>query len=38
MMMCQKMKQKKYLLNNGITSYAYGHYEIKQYEKNNTNV
>ena len=25
---------KKYLLNDGITSYAYGHYKIKEYEKN----
>ena len=25
---------KKYLLNDGITSYAYNHYKIKEYEKN----
>ena len=25
---------KKYLLNDGITSYAYGHYKIKEHEKN----
>ena len=24
---------KKYLLNDGITSYACGHYKIKEYEK-----
>ena len=29
---------KKYLLNDGITSYAYGHYKIKEYEKININV
>ena len=30
--------KKKYLLNDGITSYAYGHYKIKEYEKISINV
>ena len=36
--LCVSYLDNKYFLNEGITSYAYGHYEIKEYEKININV